>query len=68
MDGRPAMNPLVLRVTKLLVGVALVGLGAFFVIHHGIFVLGILALPGLYLIWDGFRAPKGPTAPSVPKK
>lgn len=47
-----------LRIAKIGVGLVLLGLAGFFVFHHGIFALGILALPGGYLVWDGARRPK----------
>lgn len=59
----PAMNPSALRGVKIFVGLVLLGLAIFFVFHHGIFVLGILAVPGAYLIWDGARKPKGAGPP-----
>ena len=57
------MNPVAWRGIKIVVGVILVGLGLFFVLHHGLPLLGIvLALPGGYLIWDGARKPRVRTA------
>lgn len=52
------MNAVTLRVLKVVAGIVLVALGLFFALHHGIFILGILVLPGGYLIWDGVRKPK----------
>jgi len=52
------MNATTLRAGKVVVGLILVALGLFFALHHGIFILGILIVPGAYLIWDGFRKPK----------
>lgn len=51
-------NGMGMRIAKIVVGLVLLGLAAFFVFHHGIFVLGVLALPGAYLVWDGARRPK----------
>lgn len=52
------MNATSIRAGKVVIGLVLVALGLFFALHHGIFILGILIVPGAYLIWDGLRKPK----------
>ena len=53
------MQTNIVRGLKVAGGVILAGLAIFFVFHHGILWLGILAIPAAYLIWDGARGPKG---------
>jgi hypothetical protein len=54
------MNSMTIRVGKVAVGLVLIALGLFFALHHGIFILGILVIPGGYLVFDGLKKPKVP--------